>query len=190
MSNGYGVPAPQQQNPFGGMYPYGYGQSSLILDEARFDTNRLLDELEHYLLGETKRTDNKGYVTWEKTGIPLLNSLGAKTIRTIFSVVINPNTLFSYLEKHQIIPMARIMGFKVSNTLYMKGEEFELDPAMHEVIVNALEDFYFITLNRALKGGERKALAMILEERKIITETANQNKGWKLFGGIGKKEEE
>lgn len=144
-------------------------------DRWRFDTTRILDQFRHFLKGEIEKRDG----TWQKVGKQIMNNTGIEECMTYLTSIINPNTLMSYLDKHEIYEMTRWAALKFNALVYEKGEIFDIHPYSVPILINSISDFIFTTLKRAQDGGERKSLTQTLEEKIIRTQKEKEG-GWKV----------
>lgn len=164
-----------------------YPQMQQMDDKWRFDTSKILNDFRHSLLGEIPTAEGK-YI---KIGEPLMNKTGVEKVMSNLSLIINPNTLMSYLEKREIYAIMRQQGFAWNAFLYLNGEDFEIHPLNVRVLLNSILDFIFMTLKRAQDAGERKSLSQVYQESVIRQETGGKKDSFRVVPNIfGRKKQE
>lgn len=149
------------------------GQADPELIKHLLDPNPVLMELQMAWLGLT--TNEKGDVI--QIGKPLMNMRGVFQILNLIRPVYNHFACMSNLSEDEIYGMIEELQHNISELLFMKDDDFELDNDYKDSIIDNSRRMALTGLNRAKNQGEKVFLSKTHESRAIYQEKDKQKKG-------------
>lgn len=154
--------------------------SSLIAWEHDF--NEILDEFESDLLGRIpmKVRDNKtgeNKIVWKQVNRPIINEQGAREIMMELRARVNRANVMGNYTQDQINAKLMNIAEDISDKLFLKRSEWEVDYANMSSIVDMCIDLVEAIFSRAYNATEHKLLGNIAEIKEIHGAQPSK-KGW------------
>lgn len=159
-----------------GMTNYSQGfinQSDPDLIKHLLDSEPVLRELQIAWLGLVMGEDGKML----QVGQPMMNFKGVYQVINLIRPVYNHFACMSNLSEDEILPMIEELQHNISELLFKKDDDFELDGDYKDVIIDNARRMALTGLNRAKNQGEKVFLSKTHESKQLFQERERQKKG-------------
>jgi len=147
-----------------------YQQQSEGVIRLKLISNDILNQLKHTLSGDVWDADKEEFVEDENKE-PMLNPKGVNYIISIVASLNSRDVRLSNLDEKMIRQMALDTENQITDVLFLKKEEFDVDLSYASTIVNTVGNLVLSSLYRALNGFEQekmKDIARVHETQQII----------------------
>lgn len=182
-------PQPPQYDPNAMNYPQNYQEYVSVPYKAddsvikmHLDPSDLFADVEHKLKGEVKirEADKKGNVKeyWKKVRKPYMNGDGVGAMLTLLGFYLHKSTTLSYYNEEQIKNKMLSFCAMIKIWLIRNRKHWQMDNIDIPAIKNMMENTVESNLNRALFGGERKALSKETQIRQEMSSSSQEQKGF------------
>jgi len=139
-----------------------HSASSIIFQLS--STNLLID-IEHKLRGEIFDATAGENGEWIQTRQALMNEKGIGVVMSILSIHLSHFNVLSILTQDEINRICFNISTNLSDALYTKSTEFEIDKAFFLTLVDTIDNVVYINLKRALNG---KTLDLVMKTQKRV----------------------
>ena len=150
----------------------------------QIDSSEVLEEIDHFLKGEKKDYTTGKWTSINKDGSPLMNDSGRLAFMFLIQAHINKVIHLSKLHINDIMRLMTELNQSIILTLCFHGENWDVEVAYYDFIVDAIDHLVFGMCMSAEGGGMRIHLGTIqkLIER-IGIHTEGKKKETQLGGG-------
>jgi len=148
----------------------------------QLSANDIISELEHDLRGDDL---NRKTMQWDEVkGMALLNNKGIRMVKSVMRSALNRNVFLSNLDEDRILMFCYNFELDLIDMVVLKHEEWHLDKANCDIVIDKVMVGMFCALKRAQDEGERRGLRETRSIREIVSSGFGQvaEKGWSLFG--------
>jgi len=155
-------------------YSQGFiNQSDPDLIKHLLDSNPVLQELQLGWLGIIQ--NQKGQLV--SIGSPRMNLLGVITIVKKINELLNHFVSMGNITEDQQYEFTETIVQETTSLLFFEEDNYELNTAYRDSIINSVARLSFIGLSRAKNQGEKVFLSKTHESKQLFQEREKQKKG-------------
>ncbi len=121
------------------------------------DSAGILEELEHDFRGEELIETKSGYF-WKRTGEPIMNDKGIRSVLSSIRHITNKNTFMSNVTSKRVSDLCFDTQSTITTELFYKYQEFGIAPEYFTKVVIMISNVIELALRRAEGAGDRRAI--------------------------------